>query len=110
MRSMNAKLERRAGRATAGLGPATLSRRPRQSQAERSAGTRARLIEGAIACLHRLGYAATTVSIVAQQAGVSRGAMTHQFPAKTDLMLAVVRAVFDRDSADYQRSAEGLTP
>lgn len=51
-------------------------------------GARMKLIEAAIACLHRTGYSATTVSTVATEAGVSRGAMTHQFPAKTDLMLA----------------------
>lgn len=94
----------------AALAPIVASRPPRRSQAERSADTRARLIEAAIDCLHRLGYAATTVSVVAEAAGVSRGAMTHQFPAKTDLMLAVVRAVFAKDSEQYQRALGLLTP
>ncbi len=41
---------------------APLASRPaRRPQAERSAETRARLIAAAIACLHRLGYGATTV-------------------------------------------------
>ena len=85
-------------------------RRTRRPQAERSADTRAKLVEAAITCLHRLGYSATTVSTVAEEAGVSRGAMTHQFPAKTDLMLAVVREVFEQDSAHYNRSVELLSP
>jgi len=84
--------------------------RPRRSQAERSAGTRGRLIEAAISCLHRLGYGGTTVTLVAQEAGVSRGAMTHQFAAKTDLMLAVVRAVFDKDGRDYARYIAAVSP
>ena len=84
--------------------------RRRRSQVERSADTRARLIEAAINCLYRLGYAATTVTAVAEAAGVSRGAMTHQFAAKTDLMLAVVRAVSDKDGADYARFAAALSP
>lgn len=82
----------------------------RRPQAQRSAETRARLIEAAITCLHRLGYGATTVTVVAEEAGVSRGAMTHQFPAKTDLMLAVVRAVFRMDTDHYERSVAAMSP
>jgi len=62
----------------------------RRSNAERSAATRARLIEAAVDCLYRLGYMATTTVLVAKKAKVSRGAMLHQFPTKVDLMLAVV--------------------
>jgi AcrR family transcriptional regulator len=90
--------------------PTPALKRPRRPQAERSADTRAKLIEAAISGLHRLGYAATTVTVVAEAAGVSRGAMTHQFPAKTDLMLAVVRAVFEKDGDQYRRSVGILSP
>ncbi|KJZ64606.1 hypothetical protein VD17_17080 [Pseudomonas fluorescens] len=78
----------------------TPSRRP---QAERSAQTQAKLIAAAIFCLHRLGYSATTVIKVAQEAQVSRGAMTHQFPTKVDLMLAVVQHVFEDEVEQYKR-------
>ncbi len=84
--------------------------RLRRPQAERSADTRAKLIEAAITSLHRLGYGATSVTIVAEEAGVSRGAMTHQFPAKTDLMLAVVNAVYRKDSDHYRRAMAALSP
>ncbi|WP_304170218.1 TetR/AcrR family transcriptional regulator [Phenylobacterium aquaticum] len=80
----------------------------RRRQADRSSSTRDRLIEAAITCLHQRGYAQTTVSVVAEAAGVSRGAMTHQFPAKTDLMVAVVRAVFRKDSDYYEQSIVGV--
>lgn len=75
--------------------------RPRRTQAERSDETRARVLEAAIGCLHRHGYAAATTLLVAREAGVSRGAMLHQFPTKVDLMLYVVRAVYDREVAEY---------
>jgi AcrR family transcriptional regulator len=82
-----------------------ISPRPaRRSQAERNAESRARLIEAAITCLHRSGYAGTTVSMVATEAGLSRGGMTHQFPTKVDLMLAVVRTEFDEDVAFYENT------
>ena len=87
--------------------PAPRQRRP---QAERSADMRAKLIEAAIVCLHRTGYSATTVSTVASEAGVSRGAMTHQFPAKTDLMLAVVQTVFEQDTAFYADTIAAMDP
>lgn len=64
--------------------------RVRKSQTERSALSRARLIEAAIVCLNRFGYSAVTVAMVAEEAGISRGGMLHQFPTKVDLMLAVV--------------------
>jgi AcrR family transcriptional regulator len=73
----------------------------RRTQAQRSDGTRARLLEAAIQCLHQKGYAATTTSLVAQRAEVSRGAMLHQFPTRVDLMLYVVRAVYDREVEEY---------
>ncbi len=88
----------------------SLSRPPRRPQAERSADTRARLIAAAISCLYRAGYSATTVSAVAAEAGVSRGAMTHQFPAKTELMLAAVCAVFEDDSELYNASVATMGP
>jgi AcrR family transcriptional regulator len=59
-------------------------------------------LEAAIRLLHTRGYAATTTVVVADEAGVSRGAMQHQFPTKTDLMLFVVRATFDEEMAFYQ--------
>ncbi len=82
----------------------------RRSQAERSATTQRRLLDAAIECLHRVGYSQTTLGLVADTAGVSRGALTHQYPTKIDLMLAVVRLVYDDDIRLYGRLAEGRTP
>jgi AcrR family transcriptional regulator len=76
---------------------ADLATRPRQTQAERSATMRAKLIAAAIRCLNRDGYSSTTVALVADEAGVSRGGMLHQFPTKVDLMLEVVRFASSHD-------------
>jgi AcrR family transcriptional regulator len=76
----------------------------RRPQAQRSADTQSKLIAAAITCLHRMGYSATTVTMVADEAKVSRGAMSHQYPAKMDLMLAVVEAVYEADSQHYRQS------
>lgn len=82
----------------------------RRPQAERRAEMRARIIRAAIACLHRLGYGGATINEVIQEAGVSRGALSHHFASKTELMLAVVREVFERDVAHYNRSLASLAP
>lgn len=82
--------------------------RVRRTQAERSASTRAALTEAAIRSLYEHGYAATTTMLVAEQAGVSRGAMLHQFGTKHDLMTHVVEQVYERELGDYAEAVSGL--
>jgi len=84
--------------------------RRRLTQAERSATMRARLVAAAIRCLNRDGYASTTVAMVADEAGVSRGGMLHQFPTKVDLMLEVVRFASDHDEFAEEGDKVNLDP
>ena len=83
-------------------------KRRRRTQAERSAATRSVLLEAAINCLYEYGYAATTTILVAEKAGVSRGAMLHQFPSKADLMAFVVEQVFEEAVGIYQELLAGI--
>jgi AcrR family transcriptional regulator len=62
----------------------------RISQAERSARTRAALLEAAARGLSRYGYGNLVLEDVAREAGYTRGALYHQFKDKEDLALAVV--------------------
>ncbi|HEV3047346.1 MAG TPA: TetR/AcrR family transcriptional regulator [Solirubrobacteraceae bacterium] len=62
-------------------------------QAARSASTRAKLIKAARALFARHGYAGVATEEIARRAGVTRGALYHQFPAKEDLFLAVYEQV-----------------
>lgn len=62
----------------------------RVPQAERTATTRQRLMEATVDCLVQHGWAGTTTTLVAEQAGVSRGALLHHFPSKLDLVVAAV--------------------
>lgn len=80
------------------------SKTVRRKQEDRSATTRARLLEAAIDSLHTRGYAATTTMVVCDESGVSRGAMLHQFPAKVDLMLYVVKSVYEEELLLYQQA------
>ncbi|GGL35359.1 TetR family transcriptional regulator [Caulobacter rhizosphaerae] len=58
-------------------------------------------------CLFEYGYGSTTTSKVAEKAGISRGAMLHQFPSKADLMTFVVEETFARDVELYRRLLTG---
>lgn len=62
----------------------------REPKQDRSRATRARLLEAAIACLAELGYSASTVAVVAERAGVSRGAAQHHFPTRDALFTAAL--------------------
>lgn len=59
-------------------------------QAQKSASTRNLIIEAAIKCFVELGYARTTTAVIAEKAGLSRGAMLHHFPSKMDIVRASV--------------------
>lgn len=59
-------------------------------QAQKSASTRNLIVESAIRCFVELGYARTTTTVIAERAGLSRGAMLHHFPSKIDVVRAAV--------------------
>src|SRR5262245_42900738 len=62
-------------------------------QAARSASTQAKLIRAARYLFARHGYASVGTEQIVRRAGVTRGALYHQFPAKQDLFLAVYEQV-----------------
>ena len=64
-------------------------RRGRPTQADRSARTRAALLESAARGLSRYGYGNLVLERVASDAGYTRGALYHQFEGKQELTLAV---------------------
>jgi AcrR family transcriptional regulator len=67
-----------------------MTTRVRRTQDERSASTRALLLDATIACLVDVGYAATTTTLIAERAGVSRGAQMHHYKTKAELVAAAV--------------------
>ena len=70
-------------------------------QAQKSAMTRDRILDAAINCFVELGYTNVTTAKVASSAGVSRGAMLHHFPSKTELIQAAVEYLHDKLLKDY---------
>ncbi|MFH8562926.1 TetR/AcrR family transcriptional regulator [Streptomyces sp. NPDC017988] len=73
----------------------TADRAPKQ---DRSRATRQKLLQAAVSCLAEHGWAGSTVSVVAERAGVSRGAAQHHFPTREDLFTAAVEYVAEQRS------------
>ncbi len=65
---------------------------PRQRQTDEA---RRVLLQATITCLDTFGYAATSIARIQEQAGVSRGALTHHFPSKEELMVATIDTLLE---------------
>ncbi len=62
-------------------------------KAEQSLRTRALIVETGFRCLARYGYAKTSMHLIAQEAGLSRGPVHYHFTDKNDLMGAIAEAL-----------------
>ncbi len=77
------------------MAPPRTSTRPRETQAERSARTRAALLASARRLFAEKGFANTGREEIAEAAGVTRGALYHHFASKTEVAAAVVAGIED---------------
>ena len=97
----------------AGTGPERPPAQPartRRTQAERTAATRAALLEATVQCLVTQGFGGTTTTEVAHRAGVSPGALLHHFPAKADLLCAAVGHLFELRQAEFRKAMADVGP
>jgi AcrR family transcriptional regulator len=67
-----------------------------RTQAERTAETRARIIQAVHACISELGFARATSAEIARRAGVTWGAVQHHFGDKEGIWIAVLEDSFAR--------------
>ena len=79
----------------------------RRTQEERSATTRQAVLDATIQCLVENGYRGTTTTAIHEHAGVSRGALTHQFPSKNELLTAAISHLADVRASEMLESAAG---
>jgi AcrR family transcriptional regulator len=75
----------------------------RRTQEQRRLQTQAAILAAAIELLTEIGYARFSASGVAARAGVSRGALEHYYPRKTDLCAAATEHVM-RAAVEHARS------
>lgn len=89
----------------AGLPDATS---PRAGEFTKSARTRRRILDAAIAVLAREGYTRLAISGVAAAAGLSRAAMIYHFPTRRALVEALVAHVTRERVAIYEAGVAAL--
>ena len=79
--------------------------RRRRSHAERSAATRARILEAVVDVIATDGFAGLTAQALAQRSGVTWGAVQHHFGDKDRLLRAVLEDSFERFAERVDRVA-----
>jgi AcrR family transcriptional regulator len=63
---------------------------------DRSRLTRQRILEATVESLATRGWEASSVSVIAEDAGTSRGALQHHFPTREDLIIAALDYMFEQ--------------
>ncbi|HVV07650.1 TetR/AcrR family transcriptional regulator [Amycolatopsis sp.] len=68
-----------------------MSRPATRSRQDRSADSRALILDAAVDCLVELGYAGASTLAIQAKAGVSRGRLLHHFPSRDELLVAAAQ-------------------
>ncbi|MDW3181360.1 TetR/AcrR family transcriptional regulator [Roseobacter sp.] len=84
--------------------------KPRRTQAERSAATKAKILDAAQSLITKRGLAHTSTQDIAEEANVSRGAMLHHFPSRNVLIRAAYADVLQREVTLVRDFARTLPP
>ena len=74
-------------------------------QQVRSRATQQRLMEATIDCLVEHGWSGATTTVIAERAGVSRGAQLHHYPTRAALVMAAVEHLAERRAAEIRAEA-----
>jgi AcrR family transcriptional regulator len=77
-------------------------------QARKSAATRLQILEATLRCFSKLGYFHTTTPAIAEEAGLSRGAMLHHFPSRMDVVRAAVEHLHAKRLKAFRAAVDGL--
>jgi AcrR family transcriptional regulator len=90
------------------MATAGTAKQPRRTQEERSATTRAALLDATIDCLVEYGYANLTTTRVVEHAGVSRGAQVHHYPTKAELVAEAIRHLAGKRMEEFLQTMPQL--
>jgi len=77
-------------------------------QAQKSASTRKVIVEAALTCITKYGYANTTTPIIAKEAGLSRGAMMHHFSNRLTVIQAAIEYLHEKRLRAFRRAVRNL--
>jgi len=76
---------------------------------QRGEVTRQKLLDAAIDCLAKYGYAGAELGLISDVAGVARRSRQYYFPSRVDLMLAVWHEIRRRDELIFDTFKEPKT-
>ena len=86
----------------------TSMKKSRQSQQERSASTRHKLLSATLQVIESEGWHGASMQRISECAGVSRGAQTHHFPTRDSLLIASVREIVKRYQSELTEGPNRL--
>ena len=95
--------------ALAQLEPEGLDAEGQNWQQRKSIQTRLAILEAAIDCLQEHGFARTTTQLIAQMAGISRGAMLHHYATKQELIASVLEYTFFKRMESFLAAIRSLS-
>ncbi len=84
--------------------------RRRRTQAERSTETREKACIATLQALTEVGYERISTKLIADRAKVSRGALTHHFPMRNDLLVAAFEYLLNTWETNWPFAAEPALP
>jgi AcrR family transcriptional regulator len=87
--------------------PESADRSQRRTQSERSAETREKVIQAVVECIAEQGLSNTTAVRIAERAGVTWGAIAHQFGDKESVLLAALERSIENMGRDLESLAVG---
>lgn len=67
------------------------------------------ILDAVVACLARYGFSGTTMDLIAEEAGVSKGTLTYYFKNKEDIIARVAAHVANKFHGEVRESLQGLT-
>lgn len=74
----------------------------------RGIDARHKIVTGMVACIGRMGFAATTVEHVMAETGLSRGSILHQFRNRIELAVATAEYTMEFAVAETRRRASAI--
>lgn len=77
-------------------------------QAQKSASTRKMIVDAVLQCLIKYGYANTSTPRIADEAGLSRGAMMHHFSNRNTMIQAAIEYLHAKRLRAFRRAVSSL--
>ncbi len=77
----------------------------RSRKEQQAIAARDRIVRAVIECLDEHGYAETSINRIQERAGISRGALTHHFPSKEELMVVTAERLLQPTLVPQRKGA-----